>query len=306
MSGATLRRPKRVYILRTRVHLCMRFVSVSTEHVCMPMSGIGMHGPLTFTAQAEDGEIISAGNSFFLPQRVYMPQGSLADCLSYPQRQGGQADLGTFVDALRRVGLQKLEREKMDVVHDWSRMLSPGSRKGLWAIWPGWMRLFAAAVAAAAVGGLACLSNLNDRPLQRASALVKVPACRPARGMPGYSCFACLVTVTDCAGEQQRLSFARLLCRGHSDKVFLDEATSALDTTAEARLYAMLSSLCSIYVSVGHRETLVQHHSHILLLDGESSGGTWRIMTRNEYLDQQHLQDGMGQGEAGGKQKHKW
>ena len=114
------------------------------------------------------------------------------------------------------------------------------------------------------------------------------------------------MTVTDCAGEQQRLSFARLLCRGHSDKVFLDEATSALDTTAEARLYAMLSSLCSIYVSVGHRETLVQHHSHILLLYGESSGGTWRIMTRNEYLDQQHLQDGMGQGEAGGKQKHKW
>jgi hypothetical protein len=84
------------------------------------------------------------------------------------------------------------------------------------------------------------------------------------------------------------------------------ESARSLDTTAEARLYAMLSSLCSIYVSVGHRETLVQHHSHILLLDGESSGGTWRIMTRNEYVDQQHLQDGMGQGEAGGKEKHKW
>ena len=287
MSVATLRRPKRVYA-RTRAHLCIWIASVSTKHVCMPMSGVGMHGTLTLNTQAEDGEIISGGNSFFLPQRVYMPQGSLADCLSYPQRQGGQADLGTFVDALRRVGLQKLEREKMDVAHDWPRMLSPGSRAGLLALWPGWMRPVAAAVAAAAVGGLAC-----ERVVWRA-------LCA------GNSFFSCLVTVTDCAGEQQRLSFARLLCRGHSDKVFLDEATSALDTTAEARLYAMLSSLCSIYVSVGHRETLVQHHSHILLLDGESSGGTWRIMTRNEYLDQQHLQDGMGQGEAGGKQKHKW
>ena len=155
VSGATLRRPKRVYA-RTRAHLCIWIVSVSTEHVCMPMSGVGMHGTLTLNTQAEDGEIISGGNSFFLPQRVYMPQGSLADCLSYPQRQGGQADLGTFVDALRRVGLQKLEREKMDIAHDWPRMLSPGSRAGLLAFWPGWMRPVAAAVAAAAVGGLAC------------------------------------------------------------------------------------------------------------------------------------------------------
>ena len=129
---------------------------VHVQHVCMPMSAVGMHGTLTWNAQAEDGEIISGGNSFFLPQRVYMPQGSLADCLSYPQRQGGQADLGTFVDALRRVGLQKLEREKMDIAHDWPRMLSPGSRAGLLAFWPGWMRPVAAAVAAAAVGGLAC------------------------------------------------------------------------------------------------------------------------------------------------------
>ena len=142
--------------------------------------------------------------------------------------------------------------------------------------------------------------------LRLQSAAWRASVSSGARYVPAYSFFSCLVTVTDCAGEQQRLSFARLLCRGHSDKVFLDEATSALDTTAEARLYAMLSSLCSIYVSVGHRETLVQHHSHILLLDGESSGGTWRIMTRNEYVDQQHLQDGMGQGEAGGKEKHKW
>ncbi len=34
-------------------------------------------------------------------------------------------------------------------------------------------------------------------------------------------------------GEQQRLSFARLLLRGRAGRVFLDEATAALDTHLE-------------------------------------------------------------------------
>jgi vitamin B12/bleomycin/antimicrobial peptide transport system ATP-binding/permease protein len=35
--------------------------------------------------QPQEGEILSVGKSFFLPQRVYMPQGTLSDCLCYPQ-----------------------------------------------------------------------------------------------------------------------------------------------------------------------------------------------------------------------------
>jgi len=62
-------------------------------------------------------------------------------------------------------------------------------------------------------------------------------------------------------GEQQRLSFARLVLKGRTDKAFLDEATSALDTAGEARLYNLLPTLCNNFISVGHRETLVQHHT---------------------------------------------
>jgi putative ATP-binding cassette transporter len=93
-------------------------------------------------------------------------------------------------------------------------------------------------------------------------------------------------------GEQQRLSFARLLYRGTSDKVFLDEATSALDTAAEGRLYQMLPSLCSVFVSVGHRETLVQYHTHVLLLEGEASGGRWQLLSRAAYLERMQAVSG--------------
>ena len=172
--------------------------------------------------EAEAGEILSTGSSFFLPQRVYMPHGSLTDCLCYPQSQALHAPAAAMVEALQTVGLEKLEREKMDEATDWSRMLSPG--------------------------------------------------------------------------EQQRLSFARLLYRGRSDKVFLDEATSALDTVAESRLYSILPSLCSVYVSVGHRETLVQYHTHVLLLEGEASGGRWQVLPRSEYL--QRMQSAAGVGNA--------
>ena len=47
----------------------------------------------------------------------------------------------------------------------------------------------------------------------------------------------------------------------------------------------LLPTLCSTYVSVGHRETLVQHHTHILLLAGEQGDGEWEIVTREVYIE---------------------
>uniref|UniRef100_A0A0C3TZ50 ABC transporter domain-containing protein n=1 Tax=Guillardia theta (strain CCMP2712) TaxID=905079 RepID=A0A0C3TZ50_GUITC len=136
---------------------------------------------------------------FFLPQKVYMPMGSLADCICYPHLGvcGSVTDSARLLQLLNEVGLGRLDGQDLgpgenDKEVDWSRRLSPG--------------------------------------------------------------------------EQQRLSFARLINYGKVQQVFLDEATSALDTSSEARLYALLPSLCSVFVSVGHRDTLVKYHSHILLL----------------------------------------
>jgi putative ATP-binding cassette transporter len=62
-------------------------------------------------------------------------------------------------------------------------------------------------------------------------------------------------------GEQQRLSFARVLLT-EPNLVFLDEATSALDEPSEARFYRLLREAPwhPAIVSVGHRGTLAQFH----------------------------------------------
>lgn len=74
-------------------------------------------------------------------------------------------------------------------------------------------------------------------------------------------------------GEQQRLTFARLLVN-QPDYAILDEATSALDLNNEAQLYQQLQALDTTFLSVGHRETLMNYHQAILEL---SQDKTWHV-----------------------------
>lgn len=64
-------------------------------------------------------------------------------------------------------------------------------------------------------------------------------------------------------GEQQRLTFARLLLN-KPDYAILDEATSALDLDNEERLYQNLSAIGATFLSVGHRSSLANHHQLVL------------------------------------------
>jgi putative ATP-binding cassette transporter len=74
-------------------------------------------------------------------------------------------------------------------------------------------------------------------------------------------------------GEQQRIGFARvLLCRPKF--VFLDEATSAVDFATETQLYQMLHRSGASSISVGHRLSIVDYHTHVLTL---IAGGAWKI-----------------------------
>lgn len=66
-------------------------------------------------------------------------------------------------------------------------------------------------------------------------------------------------------GEQQRLIFARLLINKPSYAI-LDEATSALDSKNEELLYQQLQASGMTFLSVGHRESLSNHHQSILEL----------------------------------------
>lgn len=76
-------------------------------------------------------------------------------------------------------------------------------------------------------------------------------------------------------GEQQRIAFARILLV-KPKVVFLDESTSALDEGLEFMLYQRVRTDLpdTILVSVSHRTTVEQHHTHELELLGE---GEWRL-----------------------------
>jgi hypothetical protein len=58
----------------------------------------------------------------------------------------------------------------------------------------------------------------------------------------------------------------------------LDECTSAVSAEMEARLYATCHHLGITYITICHRPTLKQYHSHKLNLTGDGKGG-WEFLS---------------------------
>jgi putative ATP-binding cassette transporter len=84
-------------------------------------------------------------------------------------------------------------------------------------------------------------------------------------------------------GEQQRLTFARLLLNKPKYAI-LDEATSALDMSNEERLYQHLQAMGTTFLSVGHRATLANYHQSLLEL---SQDKTWKIKQPLDLVKEQ-------------------
>jgi putative ATP-binding cassette transporter len=63
----------------------------------------------------------------FLPQRPYLPIGTLRDVIAYPMRDGGFSDEDVS-EALVTVGLQHLNA-RLNEQHNWSMQLSPGEQQ---------------------------------------------------------------------------------------------------------------------------------------------------------------------------------
>lgn len=82
-------------------------------------------------------------------------------------------------------------------------------------------------------------------------------------------------------GEQQRLTFARLLIN-KPQYAILDEATSALDLSNEASLYEQLQHLETTFLSVGHRSTLTNYHERTLKLAADT---TWELAESEKVLE---------------------
>lgn len=85
-------------------------------------------------------------------------------------------------------------------------------------------------------------------------------------------------------GEQQRLAFARVLFN-RPQIVFLDESTSAMDEGLEHALYSLLRNAMgdTMLVSVGHRATLANFHTHRLDLEAQ---GTWRLTEQHTTVEE--------------------
>jgi vitamin B12/bleomycin/antimicrobial peptide transport system ATP-binding/permease protein len=66
----------------------------------------------------------------FLPQRPYLPLGTLARALLYPRTNGTGISIARLTDALERVGLYSLAGE-LETVDDWSKRLSLGEQQRL-------------------------------------------------------------------------------------------------------------------------------------------------------------------------------
>ncbi|HEY9747728.1 MAG TPA: ABC transporter ATP-binding protein/permease [Allocoleopsis sp.] len=84
-------------------------------------------------------------------------------------------------------------------------------------------------------------------------------------------------------GEQQRLTFARLLVN-QPQYAILDEATSALDLENEERLYQQLQAIGTTFLSVGHRPTLANHHQQVLQLAQDK---TWKLQQPLVFTQEQ-------------------
>lgn len=88
-------------------------------------------------------------------------------------------------------------------------------------------------------------------------------------------------------GEQQRLAFARILV-SHPKYIILDEATSALDLNNEINLYQKLKQMKSTFITVGHRESLLNYHHQVLELLEDYK---WRIWSVEDYRQSERCQD---------------
>ena len=82
-------------------------------------------------------------------------------------------------------------------------------------------------------------------------------------------------------GQQQRLAFARVLL-SQPKYVMLDEATSALDVENERHLYNLLAEMNAVYVSVGHRPSLLDYHQRVLQLNTNTP---WQLHSASDYRD---------------------
>ncbi|OWY64310.1 ABC transporter ATP-binding protein [cyanobacterium TDX16] len=125
-------------------------------------------------------------------------------------------------------------------------------------------------------------TEIGDERLNRVLQQVNLAALAPRVG--GFDITLDWTSVLS-LGEQQRLAFARLLLT-QPRYAILDEATSALDLKNEERLYCHLQAISTLFISVGHRNSLIKYHQQVLELKGNSH---WQLLPAQAYIQKNQV-----------------
>ncbi len=178
-----------------------------------------------------EGEIVLPSHQkiMFLPQKPYMPIGTLAEAILFPDK-----DYAPFiVDHRHKMKTTALLRESQYEIQ--------------------------VADQATAAGGIILHDDAKLALLEKI-----LSACHLENLIPRLQETAAWSQQLS-PGEQQRVAFARVLLQ-KPDWAFLDETTSMVDLKTEQALYEQLKTQlphCSI-VSVGHRPSLSAFHDQVI------------------------------------------
>ena len=105
-------------------------------------------------------------------------------------------------------------------------------------------------------------TDLSDEQLQKILEQVQLDDLTEKQGnLDTYNNWGRILSL----GEQQRLGFARVLIQ-KSKYIFLDEATSAVDKNTEQLLYETLLQSGATLISICHKQSAWNYHTHYLKL----------------------------------------
>ena len=230
----------------------------------------------------EDAKIL------FLPQKPYIPIGTLKEALCYPDKPEAHSD-AEVGEALSLCQLGHFA-DRLDETGNWSMVMSPGEQQrlsfarallvrpdttlfrvlaGLWPFGSGQIRIPSMARSLF----LPQKPYMPDRHFEGGTCAIPTSRRRhdEAAEVGEVLYLACELghladrldetgnwSMVLSPGEQQRLSFARALLV-KPDWLFLDEASSALDEATEAAMYGLLAERLPglTMVSIAHKPSVV-------------------------------------------------